>query len=181
MCIRDRGHSILVAGIFSGDPHPGNVLLMPDGRLGLIDYGQCKRISRNVRISLSRAMVALANDDQAEAVRVFRQELGSKTKYGRADIGYRLIALWFDRNTADVLGPYNIQQFLDYCEAEDPSVQTPEETVMAGRVSVMLRGLGNAFAVDFSTAKQWEPIARRVLQEEGVVYVPKKTNVLLRS
>jgi predicted unusual protein kinase regulating ubiquinone biosynthesis (AarF/ABC1/UbiB family) len=27
-------------GVFNGDPHPGNILLMPDGRLGLIDYGQ---------------------------------------------------------------------------------------------------------------------------------------------
>jgi aarF domain-containing kinase len=27
-------------GVLNGDPHPGNVLLMPDGRLGLIDFGQ---------------------------------------------------------------------------------------------------------------------------------------------
>lgn len=27
-------------GAFNGDPHPGNILLTPDGKLGLIDYGQ---------------------------------------------------------------------------------------------------------------------------------------------
>lgn len=37
-----HGHEILVDGIFNGDPHPGNILLMPDGRLGLIDFGQVK-------------------------------------------------------------------------------------------------------------------------------------------
>ncbi|CAM9631883.1 unnamed protein product, partial [Phaeothamnion confervicola] len=35
-----HGHQIFCNGAFNGDPHPGNVLLTPDGRLGLIDYGQ---------------------------------------------------------------------------------------------------------------------------------------------
>jgi aarF domain-containing kinase len=30
------------AGAFNGDPHPGNILLLKDGRLGLIDYGQVR-------------------------------------------------------------------------------------------------------------------------------------------
>lgn len=33
-------------GAFNGDPHPGNILLMPDGKLGLIDYGQVGTQSR---------------------------------------------------------------------------------------------------------------------------------------
>eukprot|EP00959_Pyramimonas_sp_CCMP1952_P326512 6834711-Pyramimonas_sp.AAC.1 len=35
-----HAHEIFNDGIFNGDPHPGNILLMDDGRLGLIDYGQ---------------------------------------------------------------------------------------------------------------------------------------------
>ena len=37
---RVHAHEILVNGVFNGDPHPGNILLCPDGRIGLIDYGQ---------------------------------------------------------------------------------------------------------------------------------------------
>ena len=37
---RVHGHQIFVDGAFNGDPHPGNILLTPDGKLGLIDYGQ---------------------------------------------------------------------------------------------------------------------------------------------
>ncbi len=37
---RVHAHEILVNGCFNGDPHPGNILLCPDGRVGLIDYGQ---------------------------------------------------------------------------------------------------------------------------------------------
>jgi predicted unusual protein kinase regulating ubiquinone biosynthesis (AarF/ABC1/UbiB family) len=31
---------------FSGDPHPGNSLLLPDGRMAFLDFGLFKRISR---------------------------------------------------------------------------------------------------------------------------------------
>ena len=40
LLLRVSGHQIFRDGVFNADPHPGNVLLLPDGRLGLIDYGQ---------------------------------------------------------------------------------------------------------------------------------------------
>lgn len=39
---RVHGHQIFIDGAFNGDPHPGNILLTPDGKLGLIDYGQAR-------------------------------------------------------------------------------------------------------------------------------------------
>lgn len=35
-----HSHELFIDGAFNGDPHPGNVLLLSDGRIGLIDYGQ---------------------------------------------------------------------------------------------------------------------------------------------
>jgi aarF domain-containing kinase len=40
--MRVHAYEIFQNGSFNGDPHPGNILLMPDGRLGLIDYGQAR-------------------------------------------------------------------------------------------------------------------------------------------
>lgn len=34
-----HGYELFQLGLFNGDPHPGNILLLSDGRLGLIDYG----------------------------------------------------------------------------------------------------------------------------------------------
>ena len=45
-----HAHEIFVDGCFNGDPHPGNVMLLPDGRLGLIDYGQVKKIDHATRM-----------------------------------------------------------------------------------------------------------------------------------
>ena len=38
--------SLFRNGHFSGDPHPGNYRLMPDGRVAFIDFGMTKRVSR---------------------------------------------------------------------------------------------------------------------------------------
>ena len=38
------GLTILEGGFFHADPHPGNIFVLDDGRVGLIDFGQCKQI-----------------------------------------------------------------------------------------------------------------------------------------
>jgi aarF domain-containing kinase len=49
LLMKVHAHEIFTDGIFNGDPHPGNILLMDDGRLGLIDYGQvCNIITSNI-------------------------------------------------------------------------------------------------------------------------------------
>lgn len=62
-----HAHEILVDGCFNGDPHPGNVMLLSDGRLGLIDYGQVKHISLEDRKAYARLIVALDERNQEAA------------------------------------------------------------------------------------------------------------------
>lgn len=35
---------MLADGLFTSDPHPGNLMILPDGRLGLIDFGQAQQL-----------------------------------------------------------------------------------------------------------------------------------------
>lgn len=39
----------------------------------------------------------------------------------------------------------------------------------------MLQPVGNAFGLDLSVAKLWEGVAREVLEENGIKYIPKKS------
>ena len=43
------GEQILEHGFFHGDPHPGNLLVLADGRVALLDFGQCLRLPVSVR------------------------------------------------------------------------------------------------------------------------------------
>jgi predicted unusual protein kinase regulating ubiquinone biosynthesis (AarF/ABC1/UbiB family) len=61
---------ILVDGFFHADPHPGNVLLTTDHRLGLVDVGMIGRLSTALQERLFRLLLAIADGDDAEAALV---------------------------------------------------------------------------------------------------------------
>ncbi|AGT32072.1 ABC transporter [Geobacillus genomosp. 3] len=46
-------------GFFHGDPHPGNVFVLPDGALVFIDFGLMGRLRPNVKHHLSSLIIAL--------------------------------------------------------------------------------------------------------------------------
>jgi predicted unusual protein kinase regulating ubiquinone biosynthesis (AarF/ABC1/UbiB family) len=52
-------------GHFSGDPHPGNYRLMPDGRVAFIDFGMTKRVRRE-DLAAEIAAIGAAMDGDAE-------------------------------------------------------------------------------------------------------------------
>lgn len=56
---------VLRDGIFHADPHPGNVLIRSDGRLGLLDWGSVGRLDGIQRTSLQRLLVAAGRSDPA--------------------------------------------------------------------------------------------------------------------
>ncbi len=61
---------VLVHGIFHADPHPGNVLLSPDGRLVLLDIGMIARLAPAVRDKLVKLFLALSDARPEEVTRV---------------------------------------------------------------------------------------------------------------
>jgi ubiquinone biosynthesis protein len=50
---------IMTDGVFLADPHPGNLLLLTDGRLGLLDFGSVGRLDSTIRALLQRIMIAI--------------------------------------------------------------------------------------------------------------------------
>jgi predicted unusual protein kinase regulating ubiquinone biosynthesis (AarF/ABC1/UbiB family) len=61
---------ILVDGVFHADPHPGNVLLTRDHRLGLLDVGMVGRLSASLQERLFRMMLAISEGRGDEAASV---------------------------------------------------------------------------------------------------------------
>lgn len=66
-----HGHQVFRDGRFNADPHPGNVLICNDGRIGLVDYGNMPTLSEQERIDLARLIVALDNEDDPAIVDAF--------------------------------------------------------------------------------------------------------------
>ena len=57
-------------GIFHGDPHPGNILVLPGNRIALLDFGLVGRIGRPMQEALVTLLVAVALRDAETVARV---------------------------------------------------------------------------------------------------------------
>lgn len=167
--LRVHGHEIFTDGAFNGDPHPGNILLMPDGRLGLIDYGQVKKLALKDRIGYAKLIVALSRNDKEEVVRLAKDS-GLKTMKMDPDVIYRTCAFWHCRDSEDILQGMNVSEFIEYLEEKDPKKKINDELVMAGRVSVLLRGMANAFGMKIRVSDYWRDEADKFLKSQGIVY-----------
>ena len=42
-------------GLFHGDPHPGNVFAMPDGRIAYVDFGNVAELSERNKVCIGLA------------------------------------------------------------------------------------------------------------------------------
>lgn len=66
--LRTMMHQMLVEGRFHADPHPGNVMILSDGRIGLIDWGATGVIAPIELASVRDVMFGVATND-AELLR----------------------------------------------------------------------------------------------------------------
>lgn len=79
---------ILSEGFFHADPHPGNVLLTPDGRLALIDLGMVARLSTGARDAMVKLLLAVSEGNGDAAANAFatlgtQEELFDRDRFRR--------------------------------------------------------------------------------------------------
>ena len=58
-------------GLFHGDPHPGNIFAMADGRIAYVDFGNVAELSQANKQTLIDAVVHAVNEDYEEMARDF--------------------------------------------------------------------------------------------------------------
>ncbi|XZE55685.1 ABC1 kinase family protein [Planctomycetaceae bacterium SH139] len=60
-------------GMFHADPHPGNLMLLADGRLGILDFGMVGRIDDRLRDAIEQILIAIAAADHRSLVRLLKR------------------------------------------------------------------------------------------------------------
>jgi ubiquinone biosynthesis protein len=59
---------IFIHGFFHADPHPGNLFVMPDGRICFIDFGMMGHLSEGDKDTLADLIIAVGKSDMTRVV-----------------------------------------------------------------------------------------------------------------
>lgn len=108
----------MIYGVFHGDLHGGNLVVMRDGRVGLFDYGMTGRMAEPQRLAFLRMMMTGAANDVRGQLSAFR------------DLG----ALAPDADLDELIRVLKIDQ-----PVRDPTKMSSEELVV--EIQEVLRGL----------------------------------------
>jgi aarF domain-containing kinase len=159
-----HAHTIFVDGLYNGDSHPGNVMLLRDGRIGLIDFGQTRELSLKSRAQLARIIIALADGDKAAAVAAMRAT-GYRTRHDDDDMCWRMASISFDRDDKEITLGLDLQQFMEHQNEVDPMVEIEDSLVMPSRNTLLLRGIAIALGRPISVAQAWRAEAAKFLRQ----------------
>eukprot|EP00842_Homolaphlyctis_polyrhiza_P006568 jgi/Hompol1/6912/HPOL_002364-RA len=164
--VKVHGREILIDGVFNGDPHPGNILITPSGKLGLIDYGQVKSLTRKQRRDLAHLILYLHQGESAKQQTIdLIRSMGFETQRNNDHVLYKTCVIAFDRDDPEACEGMNLQQYLEYLNKTDSSKRIPEDYVMAVRTCIILRGMAFMMgAGHISIANQWKQLAEEALR-----------------
>ena len=132
---------ILVDGFVHADPHPGNFLLQPGPRLGIVDFGACVELSEPTRLALRELYAAGLELDLGRSAAAL-DALGFRTRSGDLTSLVAWASL-FDSGATES-DREAAWAGLVAAARRDPLVRMPDELVMIGRVLIVQTGMVSA-------------------------------------
>jgi len=171
---------IFEEGFFHADPHPGNIFIMPDGSVALIDFGQTKHINFKFRRQIAELMVKISDYNRlaAEGSSASRESLEALGDHAR-EMGVEFLptagttcagalALWlFDSSRKQLPDGYEANELSPNCPARDVA-SFPREFVLLCRMTLLIRGLAMRLNVGWSLADAWREPAVQFLRGESL-------------
>lgn len=160
------GQMIFVDGVFHADPHAGNLFLLSDGRLGLLDYGQSKEIDKTLRQKLSHMILALCEGDELSIALalldigvVFQPADAAHVPLRRVATAARILfdVCFIEEATVSPMSRNSILK-------EIPLKKFNQGLWMVIRTNLLLRGLCFSLNMNISAAKIWRPYAITAIQ-----------------
>ncbi len=154
---------IFVYGFFHGDPHPGNIVVLPDNVICYLDFGMMGRVSRQDRECFVDLLAAIARRDEAKAASAL---LRIATPQGSLD--YRLL----ERELGEITEDYSSRALkeLDFASLLQQvmrmivrhRLRVPPDLYLMAKALGSTEGLGRALDPEFNAMEHAIPFVRRI-------------------
>ena len=158
-------YSVLKYGFFHGDLHGGNLFILPDNKLGIIDFGIVGRLSQKSRDQLATMVWSLIQEDYETLC------------YTYADLGSADTSVDFDsfqREVRNVISPYlglslaevNTGRVLIEATkvAAKYNIRVPGDWMLVFRAIVTMEGMGRLLDPNFDMIATGEGLIKDIIQ-----------------
>jgi ubiquinone biosynthesis protein len=154
---------LLEDGFFHADPHPGNVFVLSDGRIAVIDFGMVGHLSQSRREEVVNLLSGLVERDAESVTEVLLDWTG------RPDVDDAQLAIdidaFVDRYHGLPLGELDLAGMLLEVTVllRTHRLALPADLALLIKVCLTLDGLGRSLDPDFDMARQAQPFLRRAM------------------
>ena len=151
-------------GFFHADPHPGNLFIEPDGRIGLIDFGMVGEIDAGLRHQLAALLAALTSHDVERLAKALLDLSVVKRPIDRGQFRNDLI-LFTSLYRGRRLGEVNVAKLASSLLAllRKYRLQLPQQVASLLRFFLMIEGMGVRLDPDFNLGEFLGPYARQLM------------------
>ena len=151
-------------GLFHGDPHPANIFVLEDGRLGLVDFGIAGTLSRDDMHRLTRLLIDAVNENVDALPRRLR-DLGVRfNREQEQELGLELREVYYRYHGASIgeIDPLEVVR-----EAFElisrMHLRLPTRFVMLDKTLATLGSVTSELYPDFNVFEVAEPYAADLL------------------
>ncbi|WP_417069702.1 ABC1 kinase family protein [Niveibacterium terrae] len=140
--VRLMMQTIFEEGLFHADPHPGNVFILPDGRLSLLDFGCTGELDERMRETLAILLEAVIAGDARAATAAYLEMSSDSDQVNRVALQNDIKAVLYQvrrRNISDI----SIGALLDALVRAGTvnGIRYPGEFVLLSRAIVILEAM----------------------------------------
>jgi len=151
-------------GFFHGDPHPGNLMLLDDGRLAYLDFGITGTLTGEMQDTLMNLFMSLVYRD-AEGVAMTLYRAGATDE--RVDLkGFsreveRLITKYHGASLSELSDRGTLMDFIEV--ASTYRIRLVTEFAVLARAMSLLDGVARRFMPDVDIVTKVTPYAQRLV------------------
>ncbi|MDH3997854.1 MAG: AarF/UbiB family protein, partial [Desulfuromonadales bacterium] len=157
---------VLDFGLFHADPHPGNLFILPDQVLCMLDYGMVGRLGQDLKNQLIDLLQALLNRDVDRIISelLYSGELTDLTdmKNLRRDLN-EFIEDYYDITLQDIKVGKLLSDFIEILTHH--RIQFPADYMILAKALVIMEGVGRQLDPDFNMIAHLKPYIGRLVME----------------
>jgi ubiquinone biosynthesis protein len=168
---------MLAGGLFHADPHPGNVFVLPDGGIGLIDLGASGRLDAFERASINDLVAAIRDQDPTLLREAIGQVADLPAGADVIDLERALARFMADHLSSG--GAPDAAMLTDLTRLlADHRIRLPQATTTMFRALVTLEGTLQVLDPDFQLLESAEQLGAGMVREQ---LRPESLQTMLRD